>query len=32
LTGRRATPKRLLDAGFTFRYPQITEALADLLA
>jgi uncharacterized protein (TIGR01777 family) len=31
LTGRRATPKRLLDAGFTFRYPRIAEALADLL-
>ncbi len=31
LTGRRATPTRLLDAGFTFRYPRITEALADLL-
>jgi uncharacterized protein (TIGR01777 family) len=31
LTGRRATPKRLLDAGFTFSYPQITRALADLL-
>jgi uncharacterized protein len=31
LTGRRATPRRLLDAGFTMSYPRITEALADLL-
>jgi uncharacterized protein len=32
LTGRRAMPARLLDAGFTFRHPDIDEALADLRA
>ena len=31
LTGRRARPARLLDAGFDFRYPQLDEALAELL-
>jgi uncharacterized protein (TIGR01777 family) len=31
LTGRRARPARLLDAGFGFRYPGIEAALADLL-
>jgi uncharacterized protein (TIGR01777 family) len=30
LTGRRAVPARLLDAGFAFRYPAIDDALADL--
>jgi uncharacterized protein len=32
LTGRRAIPARLLDAGFTFRHPDLDEALADLRA
>lgn len=32
LTGRRAVPGRLLDAGFDFRHPDIDEALADLRA
>jgi hypothetical protein len=32
LTGRGATAKRLLDAGFTVSYPRITEALTDLLS
>jgi uncharacterized protein len=32
LTGRRAMPARLLNAGFTFRHPDIDEALADLRA
>ncbi|WP_193612460.1 TIGR01777 family oxidoreductase [Nocardioides lijunqiniae] len=31
LTGRRAVPSRLLDAGFDFRFPDLDEALADLL-
>ncbi|NYJ01854.1 hypothetical protein HNR19_002552 [Nocardioides thalensis] len=30
LTGRRAVPARLLDAGFEFDHPDIDEALADL--
>ena len=30
LTGRRAVPARLLDAGFDFRHPDLDEALADL--
>lgn len=30
LTGRRAIPARLLDAGFDFRHPELDEALADL--
>ena len=30
LTGRRAVPSRLLEAGFEFRHPGIDEALADL--
>jgi NAD dependent epimerase/dehydratase family enzyme len=30
LTGRRAVPARLLDAGFGFRHPDLDEALADL--
>ena len=32
LTGRRAVPRRLLAAGFEFRYPQLDDALTDLLA
>jgi uncharacterized protein (TIGR01777 family) len=31
LTGRRAVPERLLDAGFTFTRPQLRPALEDLL-
>jgi uncharacterized protein (TIGR01777 family) len=31
LTGRRAVPARLTDAGFTFSYPKLDDALADLL-
>ncbi|GAA3796373.1 epimerase [Cellulomonas soli] len=31
LTGRRAVPARLTDAGFDFRYPDLAGALADLL-
>ena len=32
LTGRRCVPTRLLDAGFTFAYPTLDEALAELLS
>jgi uncharacterized protein len=32
LTGRRATPARLLNAGFEFRHPDIEAALAELSA
>lgn len=32
LTGRRAVPARLLEAGFEFRHPDLDEALADLRA
>jgi NAD dependent epimerase/dehydratase family enzyme len=32
LTGRRAVPARLLNAGFDFRHPDIDEALSDLRA
>lgn len=32
LTGRRAHPARLLDAGFQFDHPDLRTALADLLA
>lgn len=32
LTGRRAVPARLLEAGFGFRHPDLDEALADLRA
>lgn len=32
LTGRRAAPARLVDAGFDFRHPNLDEALADLKA
>jgi uncharacterized protein (TIGR01777 family) len=31
LTGQRVVPRRLLDAGFTFDFPRIDEACADLL-
>ena len=31
LTGRRCVPRRLLDAGFTFEYTELGEALDDLV-
>lgn len=31
LTGRRAVPARLVEDGFTFRYPRLGEALKNLL-
>ncbi len=32
LTGRRCVPRRLLDAGFSFAYPALDEALQELLS
>lgn len=32
LEGQRAVPERLLGLGFTFRFPELTSALRDLLA
>jgi hypothetical protein len=32
LTGRRCVPRRLLDAGFSFAYPTLDEALQELLS
>lgn len=32
LTGQRAVPKRLVDSGFAFVYPELGSALADLVA
>jgi len=32
LDGQRAVPQRLLDLGFTFRFPEIENALRDLLS
>lgn len=31
LTGQRAIPRRLLEAGYTFRFPELTAALRDLV-
>nr|MDA8164872.1 DUF1731 domain-containing protein [Desulfobacteraceae bacterium] len=32
LKGQRALPRKLLGAGFTFQYPEIRQALADLVS
>ena len=32
LTGQRAVPKRLVDAGFAFVFPELPSALADIVA
>ena len=32
LTGQRVLPKRLLDAGFEFKYPDVKEALKAIKA
>jgi uncharacterized protein (TIGR01777 family) len=32
LTGQRAVPKRLVDGGFAFVFPELTSALADLVS
>jgi uncharacterized protein len=32
LTGRRCLPQRLMDLGFTFEFPELTEALQNLFA
>ncbi|MGU9537343.1 DUF1731 domain-containing protein, partial [Proteus mirabilis] len=31
LGGQQALPKKLLDAGFSFRYPQLEAALEDII-
>jgi NAD dependent epimerase/dehydratase family enzyme len=30
LTGRRCTPKRFLDAGFKFQFPELRNALSEI--